>query len=337
MPFRKAERKKAKLRLALSGPSGSGKTYSALLIAFGIGGKVAMIDTERGSGELYAHLGDYDVCTLEPPFTPQKYIQAIKEAENLGYDVLIIDSLSHAWAGQGGMLEMHDSISAKSGNSWAAWRQVTPQHNALVDAMLQSSCHIIATLRAKTEYAQTEENGKTVIKRLGLAPVFRDGIEYEFTVFLDLTPDHTATASKDRTGLLDGQAFVPDQKLGQQLLTWLESGVEISPQPQPHQQNPPMQQPRQRQASDMMTEAQKKKIFAMWKELGLEKETMTAIMQERYGKSSSKELTKAEASDMIEYLTKLENGEESWIPGDAWEPESEGGSVDGYTDFANQQ
>jgi len=237
MPFRKAERKKAKLRLALSGPSGSGKTYSALLIAFGIGGKVAMIDTERGSGELYAHLGDYDVCTLEPPFTPQKYIQAIKEAENLGYDVLIIDSLSHAWAGQGGMLEMHDRISAKSGNSWAAWRQVTPQHNALVDAMLQSSCHIIATLRAKTEYAQTEENGKTVIKRLGLAPVFRDGIEYEFTIFLDLSPDHTAMASKDRTGLLDGQAFVPDQKLGKVLLEWLESGADPIQQPKPQKDN----------------------------------------------------------------------------------------------------
>jgi len=227
MPFRRAERKKAKLRLAISGPSGSGKTYSALLIAFGIGGRVAMIDTERGSGELYAHLGEYDVCTLEPPFTPQKYIQAIKEAEAGGYDVLIIDSLSHAWVGQGGMLEIHDAIAAKSGNSWAAWRQVTPQHNALVDTMLQSTCHIIATLRAKTEYAQVEENGKTVIKRVGLAPVFRDGIEYEFTVFLDLSPDHTATPSKDRTGILDGQVFVPDQNIGKRLLEWLESGAEV--------------------------------------------------------------------------------------------------------------
>lgn len=320
MAFRKAERKKAKLRLALSGPSGSGKTYSALLIAFGIGGKVAMIDTERGSGELYAHLGEYDVCTLEPPFTPQKYIQSIKEAENLGYDVLIIDSLSHAWVGQGGMLEIHDGLAAKSGNSWSAWRQVTPYHNALVDAILQSKCHIIATLRAKTEYAQVQEGGKTVVKRMGMAPVYRDGIEYEFTLFLDLTADHSATASKDRTGLLDGQVFVPDQELGRKLLTWLESGVEAPAQlpqlPRTVQTRPQTQQ-KNSSTNGLATENQLKKLFAMSKELGLEKETMIAIMQERYQKQSSKELTRAEISDLIEYLTKLGNGEESWFPAGA--------------------
>jgi hypothetical protein len=144
------------------------------------------------------------------------------------------------------MLEMHDAFSSKSGNSWAAWRQVTPHHNALVDAILQSKCHIITTLRAKTEYTQVQDGGKAVVKRLGMAPVYRDGIEYEFTLFLDLAADHTATASKDRTGLLDGQAFVPDQKLGQQLLTWLESGVEAPPRPQPQpQRQSTKQQPQQ--------------------------------------------------------------------------------------------
>lgn len=311
MPFRKAERKKAKLRLAISGPSGSGKTYSALLIAFGMDGRVAMIDTERGSGELYAHLGDYDVCTLEPPFTPQKYIQAIKEAEAAGYEVLIIDSLSHAWAGQGGMLEIHDTLAAKSGNSWAAWRQVTPQHNALVEAMLQSKCHIIATLRAKTEYAQVEENGKTVIRRLGLAPVFRDGIEYEFTVFLDLAPNHTATASKDRTGILDGQVFVPDQSLGKKLLEWLDSGVEA---PAPNSQPTKPSQPDKSLSNGMVTEQQLKKLFAMANGLGFDRETMHMIMQERYQKDSSKKLTREEASDLIDFLARLESGEEVWTP-----------------------
>ena len=140
--FHKAERKKSRLRLAIAGPAGSGKTYSALLIAFGIGGRVAMIDTERGSGELYAHLGDYDVCVITPPFTPEKYIEAIHEAEQAGYNVIIIDSLSHAWAGEGGLLDIHGHLADRSGNSWSAWRKVTPKHNQLVEAMLQSPCHI---------------------------------------------------------------------------------------------------------------------------------------------------------------------------------------------------
>lgn len=325
MPFQRAQRKKAKLRLALSGPAGSGKTYSALLVAFGLGGRVAMIDTERGSGELYAHLGEYDVCTLEPPFTPKKYIDAIKEAEAAGYDTIIIDSLSHAWAGQGGMLEMHDGLAAKSGNSWTAWRQVTPLHNALVDAVLQSPCHVITTIRAKTEYAQVQENGKQIVKRLGMAPVFRDGIEYEFTVFLDLAADHTATASKDRTGLFDGEVFIPDQQLGQRLLAWLESGMETLPNPQPPAR---VSQLGNGLSNGLATEQQLKKLFAMANELGLDRETMHNIMQERYGKTSSKELTKADASDLIEYMNRLENGEEDLIAGEIYEPD--GGGANGY-------
>ena len=194
--FQKAQRKKSRLRLALAGPAGSGKTYSALLIAFGIGnwlkdrygkdhGRVAMLDTERGSGELYAHLGEYDVCEITSPFTPDKYIDAIHEAEREGYSIIIIDSLSHAWAGEGGLLDIHGHIADRSGNSWAAWRKVTPKHNQLVEAMLQSPCHIIATMRSKMEYVQVSENGKTVIKKVGMNPIQRDGVEYEFTLFLD--------------------------------------------------------------------------------------------------------------------------------------------------------
>jgi hypothetical protein len=152
MAFRKAERRKARLRLGIAGPSGSGKTYSALLIAFGLGGKVALIDTENGSGDMYPHLGDYDVLTLRAPFTPDKYIEGIREAEKAGYSTVIIDSLSHAWAGEGGLLDQHGKIAdSGKGNSYTAWRSITPKHNALVEAMLQSSCHVIATMRTKTE------------------------------------------------------------------------------------------------------------------------------------------------------------------------------------------
>ncbi|HPX82253.1 MAG TPA: ATP-binding protein [Syntrophales bacterium] len=227
--FHKAERKKGKLRLAIAGPAGSGKTYSALLIALGLGGRIAMIDTERGSGELYDHLGEYDACTIHPPFEPKKYVETIRAAEDLGYETIIIDSLSHAWVGQGGLLDVHGHIADKTGNSWSAWRQVTPKHNELVDAMLQSKCHIIATMRSKMEYAQVEENGKKQVKKLGMSPIQRDGMEYEFTVFIDLDQQHTATTTKDRTTLFDGQYFVPTVETGKTLLAWLENNGQASP------------------------------------------------------------------------------------------------------------
>ena len=224
--FHKAERKRGKLRLAIAGPAGSGKTYSALLIAFGIGGRIALIDTERGSGELYDHLGNYDACTLEAPFEPKKYVAAIKAAEEAGYDTIIIDSLTHAWAGTGGLLDRHGLIADKSGNSWSAWRMVTPQHNELVDALLQSSCHIIATMRSKMEYTQVEEGGKKSVKKLGMSPIQRDGMEYEFTVFMDIDQNHIASSTKDRTTLFDGQYFKPSTQTGKVLMEWLEQTPE---------------------------------------------------------------------------------------------------------------
>jgi len=235
-PFRKAERKKAKLRCALAGPSGSGKTYSALLMAFGLGGKVALIDTENGSGDLYAHLGEYDICPITAPFIPDKYIAAIKAAEAAGYDIIIIDSLSHAWAGEGGLLDMQGKIAdSGKGNSYTAWRSVTPKHNALVEAMLQSKSHIIATVRSKQDYVQEkDEKGKvTQIKKVGMAPVQREGLEYEFTVFFDLSMQHEASASKDRTSLFDSRFIKPSPELGKELLAWLNSGADVPPPPVP--------------------------------------------------------------------------------------------------------
>ena len=226
--FQKAQRKSAKLRLALMGPAGAGKTYSALQIAIGLGGRIAMIDTERGSGELYSHLADYDVAQINPPFSPEKYIENIEAASAAGFDVLIIDSLSHAWAGEGGVLDIHDKVSKSVRNSFSAWREVTPIHNALVDAILNAPLHVIVTMRTKTAYEVINEGGKTKVAKIGLAPQQRDGLEYEFTVVFDLSIDgHVASATKDRTGQFDGQYFTPSENTGTILLGWMNSGAPL--------------------------------------------------------------------------------------------------------------
>ena len=239
--FRPAERKKAKLRLGISGPAGSGKTASALLIAHGITNdwaKIGLVDTESGSGELYANttiggvnIGKYNVARITPPFEPQKYINAIKAAENTGIEVVILDSISHAWVGEGGLLDTQGKVASKTGNSYTAWREVTPLHNKFVEAMLQSKIHVIATMRSKQEYAlESGEKGKTIVRKLGMAPVQRDGMDYEFTVVFDLSHEHVAGVSKDRTSLFDGKYFVPTPDTGKQLKEWLESGKAGNPE-----------------------------------------------------------------------------------------------------------
>ena len=227
--FRKAERRKAKLRLAITGPAGSGKTYGALLIAQGLSGKIAMIDTENGSGDLYSAICDYDILNINAPFDPRKYIQAIHDAESEGYDVLIIDSLSHCWISEGGLLDIKEQL-ASSGkyNSFSAWSKVTPLQNKLIEAMLTSKCHIIATMRSRTDYVQVvNDKGRTEIRKVGLAPVQRDGMDYEFSLVFDLNNEHTVTVSKDRTSLFDGQSFTLSPDVGSKLLEWLNSGKDI--------------------------------------------------------------------------------------------------------------
>ncbi|MEG4669489.1 ATP-binding protein, partial [Enterobacter cloacae] len=199
MKFEKAMRKKAKLRLALTGPSGSGKTYSALLVAKGIGGKIAFIDTEKGSASLYSDVAEFDVLELDPPFSPERFIEAIKSAEDAGYDSLVIDSITHEWGGVGGCLELVDTIAKAKyrGNSWSAWSEINPRHRLFLDAILRSPMHIIATMRSKTETAQVEENGRKKVAKLGMKSEQRDGVEYEFTTVLDIAHEtHHAIASK---------------------------------------------------------------------------------------------------------------------------------------------
>lgn len=233
--LRKATRQKAKIRLGLSAVSGGGKTYSAIIIAKGLANgdlsKVAIIDTENGSGDLYAHLGDYNVLTLSAPFSPEKYIEAIKECENAGMEVIIIDSITHEWDGKGGILEISNSM---TGNSYTNWAKLTPRHQAFIDSILQSKCHVITTVRRKQDYEMvTNAQGKLVPQKVGLKEVTREGFEYELTVNLELDSKHNALASKDRTGLFIGQPdFVPTEETGKLILDWCESGNEPIKKPE---------------------------------------------------------------------------------------------------------
>lgn len=225
MAFKKAIKLDSKLRMALTGPSGSGKTFSALAIATGLGGSIALIDTERGSASKYADLFEFDVCELSS-FHPQRYIDAIREAEAAGYAILIIDSLSHAWMGKDGALELVDKAAkaSKSQNSYVAWRDVTPLQNALVDAITGSACHVIVTMRTKTEYAQEKDDrGKTVIRKVGLAPVQRDGLEHEFDVVGELDYTNTLVISKSRCPALQGAVIEkPGKEVAEVLAAWLK-------------------------------------------------------------------------------------------------------------------
>jgi hypothetical protein len=224
MSFKKATRANAWARLGLVGPAGSGKTMTGLRIAHGLGSRIAVIDTERGSASLYA--GErglaFDVLELES-YEAEKFIQAIGQAEAAGYDVLIIDSLSHAWAGKGGILEFVDKAAKRSGGgSFSGWRDATPLHNQLVDAILGAKLHIICTLRSKVEHVIEQVNGRTQVRKVGLQPVQRDGLEYEFTVVGDVTQDHELIITKTRAAWLKDQIIrEAGEDLGKQLAAWL--------------------------------------------------------------------------------------------------------------------
>lgn len=252
LQLKKAARRKAYLKMGITAPAGGGKTAGSLLLAFGLmkekypnlpdeklWEKIAIIDTENGSGELYVNsviantkIGEYNAITLTAPFTADKYINAMDICENNGIEVAIVDSTTHLWAGEGGLLEKQNTVVAKSksGNSYTAWREVTPDHNKFVDKMLQCNMHLIATMRSKMEYVQEKDgDGNSRVRKLGLKPVQREGMEYEFTVFLDIDDNHTAVASKDRTGLLDGKTFKINVQVGRDLMNWLDSGSDDAP------------------------------------------------------------------------------------------------------------
>lgn len=237
MSFSKATKQALSIKLAISGTAGSGKTFSALRLASGLGGRIAVLDTEGQSASLYADYFDFDNYDRIHPegFPPEYFIQAIQAAEQAGYRTLIIDSLSHEWMGRGGCLELADKLANTNryrGNTFAAWAMITPRHQALIDTILNARINIVATLRSKTEYAVEQAKGKTTVNKLGLAPVQRDGLDYEFTVVFDLDREtHTAMATKDRTKLFTNPHIITEET-GQRIDAWLTK-AEPAPKPKP--------------------------------------------------------------------------------------------------------
>jgi hypothetical protein len=230
MKLQQAKRHQVKLRLGLSGASGFGKSYSALLLAFGITNdwsKIAIIDTENGSASLYSHLGNYNVLTLEEPYSPERYIEAIKTCEKAdSIEVIIIDSITHEWNGKGGCLQIHEQL----GGRFQDWAKLTPRHQGFIDAILNSRCHVITTVRKKIDYSlDKDSNGKTRVVKHGLKDVTREGFSYELTVEFELINDqHLCKASKDRTGLfMDKPEFVINASTGKKLIAWCNQGVSI--------------------------------------------------------------------------------------------------------------
>lgn len=233
MELKKATRKKVKLRLNLSAPSGAGKTFGALRMAYGLVGdweKIAVIDTENGSASLYEHLGPFNTIDLQPPFSPERYIQAIDTCINAGMECIIIDSSTHEWNGPGGCIEINEKLAnAKyKGNTWSAWNETTPRHDAFVSKVLHAPAHIITCTRSKMETVMGEDKK---VKKVGLKDIQREGWEYELTVSLSIDRDtHMAIASKDRTELFDNvDPFMITEETGAMIREWCEKGVDHDP------------------------------------------------------------------------------------------------------------
>lgn len=321
--FKKAQREQVRIKVSIAGPAGSGKTMSSLLMAYGltksefpnlsdaeIWEKICIIDTENCSGSLYVGkqvgsttIGAYNTIDLTPPFEPGVFVDAIHMAEDHGMNVIIVDSLSHAWVGVGGALDQQGAIAARSGNSWTAWRSVTPQHNKLVDAMLQSPAHIIANMRAKMEYEQTTNDaGKKQVKAIGMGVIMRDGIEYEFTVSFMLDYEHVANATKDRTGIFDGKYFVIDANTGKQMYQWLSSGNVPAPKAEVPAPAPAPSVPDEQieKAIGMIDALAKEKVKA---EGG--KDAVAAIVEETIGTKNYKKCT--DINKLRELYSKLKN------------------------------
>ena len=247
LEFKKAKREQAKLRIALSAISGGGKTVGSLLIAYGlvkaenpswsddqVWESICIVDTENSSGSLYVgstmggtKIGAYNTIDIEPPFSTEKYIEAIRLAEQNGQECIIVDSMSHVWNSTGGALERQQQISQRTGNSYTAWAPVKKEMKEMMDAILQSKAHVISCFRAKQEYVQEKnDKGKTVVRNVGLGLVFMDGSEYEYTVHFSLDQEHNAFGQKDRTGIFQGKFEIITPDTGAKLAAWLRGSAD---------------------------------------------------------------------------------------------------------------
>jgi len=219
--FKVAKRNNIKLKIGISAVSGGGKTYGSLLLAKGLVGdlsKVALVDTENKSGNLYSHLGEYSIVDFKAPFHPQRYCKIIDLAVEAGFECLIIDSISNEWNGKGGCLDIHGSM---QGNSFTNWAKVTPMHQEFIQKILQSDIHIICTSRRKQDYSMISDGGKTKVEKVGLKEVQRDDTEYEYSINFTIDENNKAIASKDRTGLFaDKIPFLISEETGKKIREW---------------------------------------------------------------------------------------------------------------------
>lgn len=331
--FKPATREKLKLRMAIDGPSGSGKTFTALRAAFTLGQRVAVADSEHRSAAKYVGLSpdgfpwQFDVCELSH-FAPTTYAQVIKEAEAAGYDVLIIDSLSHAWDGVGGALDQVDRKAGSGGNSYTAWKDVTPQHRDMIEAILGCKMHVISTMRTKMGYVlEPDAKGKMVPKKVGMETVQRQGMEYEFDVVVDMDVEHLAKVTKSRCPEIDGLCSMkPGPEFFSPLVRWLNTGAEPIQRPL---FVPQVQQPQgpmgvvdagvyqatgtdNHQSGDThriktngpCLESQVTSIIALAQKLFVPPEAIEAAVQKR-GKGRLAELTYAEAQEILANLERM--------------------------------
>ena len=226
--FEKATRQGNHIKLAITGPSGSGKTYSALRLARGLtpNGKIAVIDTENNSSSLYSSDFDFEVASVEAPYEISKLVNLTKYVLKGDYEVLIIDSASHFWDG---VLEYKNSLDKRGGNSFANWNTANEHYKLMLRAILFSKIHVIVCMRSKMEYIlQENDKGKYAPQKVGMAPVMRDGVEYEFTTVFDLDMNQHAQVSKDRTQMFSDRIFQITEETGKQISNWLNSNTEES-------------------------------------------------------------------------------------------------------------
>lgn len=299
--FKKATKSEIKIRLALSGASGSGKTFSALAIASELGSSIAVIDTEHGSASRYADYFDFDVCELRNHH-PGQYIQAIEAAEQAGYGVIIIDSLSHAWFAQ---LEL-------AGKGFDGWKNVRPLERKLIDAMVGSKSHIIATMRSKTEYLMEEytaRDGKTKIapKKIGTAPIQSSGIEYEFDVAGELNHEHILTISKSRCSELTDRTFLnPGREVAEILKNWMQGGIlELPQKPTVNLHNPSLavsQRPHPKSSPPEQDAIVRGAVEAAIKNLNFKPHQIQIALMANYQKDQLDALMNYELTEFVQYL-----------------------------------
>lgn len=248
--FKRATKKATYIKICVTGASGAGKTMSAVRLAKGLvdeapneSGKIAVIDTENNSASLYSDRYAFDALDLQPPFESEKFVNAVLEAEKAGYECVILDSGSHLWEGVLDYKDKLDNTNRGASNSFTNWRTAGEKFKKAVDTILQARIHVIVCLRSKQEYViEQNDRGKSAPRRVGMAPVFRDGAEYEFTVILDISNTNSAVSTKDRTGLFPADRIIHPhitEDIGKEIRNWLTSEPTQQSSPTPAPQSAP--------------------------------------------------------------------------------------------------